>query len=335
MAHLNDLFHPPHCAVAGGAGATRPRPHVQFRTTYRHLDGTLRLRVTTAALQWRRESDRGSQGFDQEAAAALMARVAVYRARREPAWTVVRWLDRSLVRLLSAVAGFTRDDPGSLRVPPAADLFSQFMFHLRRSPLLRMQYETPDYVAYHHRLLLGETVAHSLLMIQPSLLAYGFSQDVPWEGTPESLEPSSMRADRLLLLDTFELIVWHGDTIAAWRQQGYQSLPEHQNFKALLQAPVEDAQLIMQQGLQQGVQQGRFPVPRYVACDQHRGSARLFNARVHRHLYRDGAAAGRPPGVLPDASSASLVVFLEHLAALVVSRSTSKHQRAVRLAASP
>ena len=44
-------------------------------------------------------------------------------------------------------------------------------------------------------------------------------------------------------------------TIAQWRAQKYQELPEYENFKQLLQAPVDDAQEILQT---------RFPMPRYI-----------------------------------------------------------------------
>ena len=42
-----------------------------------------------------------SAGFDQEAAAVMMARVAVYRAETDDGPDVLRWLDRMLIRLVS------------------------------------------------------------------------------------------------------------------------------------------------------------------------------------------------------------------------------------------
>lgn len=39
-------------------------------------------------------------GFDQEAAAVLMARVAVFRAETDDGPDVLRWLDRMLIRLV-------------------------------------------------------------------------------------------------------------------------------------------------------------------------------------------------------------------------------------------
>ncbi len=48
-------------------------------------------------------------------------------------------------------------------------------------------------------------------------------------------------------------------TIAQWRSQGYQDSPEYENFRQLLQAPVDDAQEILQT---------RFPMPRYIDTEQ-------------------------------------------------------------------
>lgn len=48
-------------------------------------------------------------------------------------------------------------------------------------------------------------------------------------------------------------------TIAQWRALKYQDMPEYENFKQLLQAPVDDAQEILQT---------RFPMPRYIDTEQ-------------------------------------------------------------------
>lgn len=51
-------------------------------------------------------------------------------------------------------------------------------------------------------------------------------------------------------------------TIDAWKKQNYQDDPAYENFRHLLQAPLDDAHEIMQ---------ARFPVPRYVETE-HEGS---------------------------------------------------------------
>jgi hypothetical protein len=63
-----------------------------------------------------------------------------------------------------------------------------------------------------------EGVTGSLVMIQPTLLTYGFNGP-----EPALLDVSSILADRVLLLDTFFIVVvFHGTTIAQWRKAGYQ-----------------------------------------------------------------------------------------------------------------
>lgn len=48
----------------------------------------------------------------------------------------------------------------------------------------------------------------------------------------------SIRPDTILLLDTFfHVVVFHGETIAAWRAACYQDHEEHVNFRNLLMAP--------------------------------------------------------------------------------------------------
>jgi protein transport protein SEC23 len=44
-----------------------------------------------------------SAGFDQEAAAVLVARMVVYRAETDDGPDVLRWLDCMLIRLVSKV----------------------------------------------------------------------------------------------------------------------------------------------------------------------------------------------------------------------------------------
>jgi protein transport protein SEC23 len=57
-------------------------------------------------------------------------------------------------------------------------------------------------------------------------------------------------------MDTFfHILIYRGKAVAEWRALGYHNMPEHENFRQLLQAPVGDAQEILQT---------RFPMPRYV-----------------------------------------------------------------------
>ena len=45
---------------------------------------------------------------------------------------------------------------------------------------------------------------------------------------------------------SFLQVIYLGETIAAWKKLGYQNQPEYENFAQLLQAPIDDAQEILQ-----------------------------------------------------------------------------------------
>ena len=84
---------------------------------------------------------------------------------------------------------------------------------------------SPDETAYFRMLLNKENITNAAVMIQPSLISYSFNS-LP---QPALLDVASISADRILLLDSyFSIVVFHGMTIAQWRNMGYQNQPEHQ-----------------------------------------------------------------------------------------------------------
>ena len=77
-------------------------------------------------------------------------------------------------------------------------------------------------------------------MIQPTLMSYTF--DTPPQ--PVLLDSISIKHDVILLLDTFfHILIFHGELVAQWRKAGYQDQEGYENFKELLEAPVQDAQV--------------------------------------------------------------------------------------------
>eukprot|EP00794_Sanderia_malayensis_P019977 gene19977-21935_t len=288
---------------------------IQFITQYQHSSGQRRVRVTTCARNWVDAANMHHIpfGYDQEASAVLMSRVAVHRCEVEDnVQDVLRWLDRMLIRLVQKFGVYNKDDASSFRLAENFSLYPQFMFHLRRSQFLQYFNNSPDETAFYRHCLNKEDVTNSLIMIQPILYSYSF------HGPPEPvlLDSSSIMPDKILLLDTFFLIlIYHGETIDQWKNQGYDKDPAHENFRQLLQAPVDDAQEILQ---------SRFPVPRYVQT-QHMGSqARFLLSRVnpsqtHNNLYAWGSDGGGS-AILTD--DVSLQVFMEHLKKLAVSSSS-------------
>nr|KAF6487208.1 Sec23-like protein A, COPII coat complex component [Rousettus aegyptiacus] len=206
----------------GGRGA------IQFVTQYQHSSGQRRIRVTTIARNWadaQTQIQNIAASFDQEAAAILMARLAVYRAETEEGPDVLRWLDRQLIRLCQKFGEYHKDDPSSFRFSETFSLYPQ--------------------------------------------------------------------------------------TIAQWRKSGYQDMPEYENFRHLLQAPVDDAQEILH---------SRFPMPRYIDTEHGGSQARFLLSKVnpsqtHNNMYAWGQESGAP--ILTD--DVSLQVFMDHLKKLAVS----------------
>ena len=295
------------------------RRYIQFLTKYQHSSGRTRLRATTLCGPWFNPPQQGENApnnagmahspikmsFDQEAAAVLAARMAVYQTETDEVSDVLRYVDRSLIRMCSKFAEYAPDDPNSFRLSPEFSLYPQFMFHLRRSQFLQLFNSSPDEACYYRYILSRENTTNSLVMIQPTLLSYSFN------GPPAAalLDAESVRADTILLLDTFfHVVVFHGETVAAWREQRYHEQEEHASFRALLEAPQSDAQLIMD---------SRFPVPRYIVCDQHKSEARFLMAKLNPSVTHNSNLDGAG-GAQVNTDDVSLRVFMEHLMKLAV-----------------
>ncbi|ONM19311.1 Sec23/Sec24 protein transport family protein [Zea mays] len=217
-----------------------------------------------------------------------------------------RWLDRSLIRLCSRFGDYRKDDPSSFSLHSNFSLFPQFMFNLRRSQFVQVFNNSPDETAYFRMLLNRESITNSVAMIQPSLISFSF--DSP--PSPVFLDVASLAADRILLLDAyFSVVIFHGMTIAQWRNMGYQNQPEHEQFAQLLQAPHEDAQMIIK---------GRFPVPRLVVCDQHGSQARFLLAKLNPSATYNSAHDVAPGSDIIFTDDVSFLVFCEHLQRLAV-----------------
>lgn len=295
-----------------GQPGQQQRGFIQFITQYQGSDGFRHVRVTTTA----RSFGSNDFAFDQEAACVLMARMACFRAEVESNGPdILRWLDRNLIRLCQRFGEFRKDIPDSFQLSPTFSMFPQFIFHLRRSQFIQVFNNSPDETSFYRHSLFDEDTLNSLIMIQPTLLAYQLTE--PTHAV--LLDTSSISVDRILMMDTFfHIVIFHGETIAAWRKEGWQDRPEYESFKQLLEAPVTDAQELML---------ARFPLPRYIVCDQGSSQARFLLSKVNPSVthnstmgyYGDPAAGGAAPVLTDDVS---LQVFMEHLKKLAVTSAT-------------
>ncbi|CAE6539090.1 unnamed protein product [Rhizoctonia solani] len=290
---------------------------IQFVTHFQHSSGQMRLRVSTIA---RNFAEAGSPtiaaSFDQEAAAVLMARIAVFKAEIDDSPDVLRWLDRMLIRLCQKFADYRKEDTMSFRLADNFSIYPQFMFHLRRSQFLQVFNNSPDETAFYRHILNEEDVNNSLIMMQPTLMSYTF--DTPPQ--PVLLDSVSIKPDVILLLDTFfHILIFHGETVAQWRKAGYQEQDGYENFRELLEAPVGDAQDLLVD---------RFPIPRYVVCDQGGSQARFLLSKLNpstTHMSQGmyGTSSGGGAGAAIFTDDVSLQVFMEHLKRLAVGASTT------------
>ncbi|RZC69537.1 hypothetical protein C5167_032664 [Papaver somniferum] len=283
--------------------------YFQFLTYYQHSNGQMRLRATTLSRRW--VTGTGSlqdliSGFDQEAAAVVMARLVSFKMETEVEFDPIRWLDRSLIRLCSRFGDYQKDSPSSFSLSPRFSIFPQFIFHLRRSQFVQVFNNSPDETAYFRMILNRENVSNSVVMIQPSLISYSF-QSGP---EPALLDVAAIAADRILLLDSyFTVVIFHGATVAMWRKAGYQHQQEHEVFAQWLKAPHDDANATIKE---------RFPVPRLVVCDQHGSQARFLLAKLNPSATYNSTANPLPGGDVIFTDDVSFEVFLDHLQRLAV-----------------
>ena len=155
-------------------------------------------------------------GFDQETAAVIVARYSVHMCLQQETMDVIRWIDRMLIKLTARFAEYKKDDPSSFKMSREFSLFPQFMFYLRRSQFLHPFNKSPDESEYYRNLILRESVANALVMIQPALMQYNLETR---DASPVLLDVDSMQDEVVLLMDTFFYIcIWKGQTIASWEE---------------------------------------------------------------------------------------------------------------------
>ncbi|KAG4179850.1 hypothetical protein ERO13_A10G130500v2 [Gossypium hirsutum] len=291
-------------------GAANSQFYLQFLTSYQDPEGKTMLRVTTVTRQWvdsTVSSEELLRGFDQETAAVVMARITSLKMETEEGFDATRWLDRNLIRLCSKFGNYRKDDPSSFTLNPCFSLFPQFMFNLRRSQFVQVFNNSPDETAYFRMLLNRENITNAAVMIQPSLISYSFNS-LP---QPALLDVASISADRILLLDSyFSIVVFHGMTIAQWRNMGYQNQPEHR-FIMLLKFRCLVSYFYVHIVTNDSV-------PRLVVCDQHGSQARFLLAKLNPSATYNNSSDIAAGSDIIFTDDVSLQVFFEHLQRLAV-----------------
>ena len=242
--------------------------YVQIITNYKHItSGLTRMRVTTIPLHFSDLTTNQAlieNGFDQEAAAIILAKLSMLRTETEEPIDVIHSLDRKLIGFSRRFATYNKGDINSFSLKRYFQFLPGFLYHLRRSPFLSTFNATPDQTTSYRHSLLYEGVINSLFMIQPSLVRYSLDN----QPEPVLLDINSLKSDCVLLLDTyFRVLIWHGEKVAAWAKEGFQEQPEYSNLKEALESPLNEAKLLLDE---------RFPTPIFVSCNEDSSEARFL-----------------------------------------------------------
>lgn len=125
---------------------------------------------------------------------------------------------------------------------------------------------------------------------------------------PVLLDIDSLKNNVILLLDTFfYIVIWKGETIVKWEDAGYHNDPNYENFKNLLQAPIDDAKFIMQE---------RFPLPRFFICKPGDSNERKIKVRVNPSSLTANNATVESGNYFTE--DVSLSLFMQHLIRMAV-----------------
>lgn len=310
--------------------STTGRTFLQFTFYYQHPDGAYRIRVTTYALGVVADADAQAllYGFDSDTSLVAIARSHIEKlhAPGKSLWTLNfdstdlnKHLDKVIIDYCSRFAQYKKGDPASFSIfDNYFDLASK-LYHLRRSPFIRVFNSSPDETSFYHHVLMHEDVMNSTTMIKPVLLSY----DMETFGQPDVngvpfTDPVAVELDslllgkqKILLLDSFfQILIYHGQTIAQWRKQNYQNEPGYEFFKDFLAAPKLEALYILAD---------RFPLPRFIDCDEGGSQARFLIARLNSSTtYTSTPYTSELQGILTD--DASLLEFMDRLKRNIVGK---------------
>ncbi|KAK6929871.1 LOW QUALITY PROTEIN: Sec23/Sec24 beta-sandwich [Dillenia turbinata] len=245
---------------------------VQFITRYHDGNIDIRKRVITGARRWVvNDLPEIAAGFDQEAAASVVARFGNGRLKSHCSENVRSWLDKILIRFASKFGDYVKEDPDSIRLASNFSLFPQLMYYLRRSQFVNVVNSTPDRgsVKFHRH--------------DPT---YPFPVLICWPPIPDLLDVRSVTPDTIFLFEcsvTPDTILLFDSNCHVWRKLGYDKNPNHEILRKLKEAPEIDAEQLIAE---------RVPLPMFGKCDQHSSQAgfplaKLNPSIIHTTMYNN------------------------------------------------
>ena len=111
---------------------------MQFETIYT-WKGKVYHRVTTIERYWGDQKETIGVHFDQDAAAAFLAKLSGHKFLTEGKTNIMQWLDNTLVKLCEQFGNYIQGDSRSFILPETMNLLPQSIYHLRKNPIIRNQ----------------------------------------------------------------------------------------------------------------------------------------------------------------------------------------------------
>ena len=259
---------------------------VQILTRYRHLQtGLTRLRVTTAQVAFSNNQQNIANGFDQEAAVALLGRLAMERIRIESNVKVIDYIDESVVTFCRKFAPNATFADNMTGLP-------LLVYYLRRLKVFTKLNATPDLTNSIRATINTLNASATGILIVPVLTKY----EVGKEPEQVALSAESLNSANILVLTSYQrVVVWHGRNIAIAEKN------KDQTIKDILAKSEEDAKMYIAE---------RFPAPRLIKCDEDSSQARYLLASINPPSF---AGKTNKPNISLQADGEEFIHFLKRL----------------------
>ncbi|KAF7702859.1 Protein transport protein SEC23 [Cucumispora dikerogammari] len=213
--------------------------------------------------------DEYIMGLDAEALTISIARKIIQGNLIEEDNDVVRRIDRILIKSTRSVARYHNMDPSSITFPESMELFSKFIYFLRRSSLILAQSHSPDEFTYNRFIVKSRGVDEAMTLIMPTLHSYHYQGAIQ----PVNMDDSSLNDDCALLLDCFtDVVIWYGSNISAWIQEGLHEKEEYGFLGEMLNNIKTRAENIINE---------RCPTPKFTETERGGTQERQLLSRVN------------------------------------------------------
>ena len=216
--------------------------YIQFQTKYLNSSGEARIRVVTMERSFLKLTKplEMLDYLDQFSIISTYSKLSAFRSLKQDSFFVRRYLDKKLINILKT---FKLNN----EIPPHLNLLPQYFYYLRKSSFVIKFASSLDEMVYYRHAILRQNTDNTLVMIQPQIIEYSLNNEEPVPVLPDI---DCLKNDVILLADTyFNIIIWKGQTIKAWVDEGYHLKEGYEHIGELVKMPEEDMKFIIEERL--------------------------------------------------------------------------------------